>query len=83
MQATHTLAAFVADTHYTDLPPGLIEDLKLTVLDALNAGVVGAAQPWAQHVVAMVQALGGRRKPRSSGSPGGRTCRAPPWPTGR
>jgi 2-methylcitrate dehydratase PrpD len=59
MQATRTLAAFVADTHYTDLPPGLIEDLKLTVLDALNAGVVGAAQPWAQHVVAMVQALGG------------------------
>jgi 2-methylcitrate dehydratase PrpD len=59
MQATRTLAAFVADTHYADLPSSLIEDCKLTVLDALGAGIVGSAQPWAQHVVAMVQALGG------------------------
>lgn len=60
MHETRKLAQFVAQTQFADLPPSLVADLKLTVLDAVGAGFVGTVQPWAQQVVAMVQALGGR-----------------------
>jgi len=59
MNETRTLARFVAQTRFTDLPRGLVENCKLTVLDALAAGFVGAVQPWAQRIVAVVRALGG------------------------
>ena len=60
MHETRTLAQFVAQTQYVDLPASLIEDLKIIVLDTFGAGFIGTVQPWAQQVVAMVQALGGR-----------------------
>jgi 2-methylcitrate dehydratase PrpD len=59
MNETRTLARFVAETKFTDLPRGLVDNLKITVLDALGAGFVGAVQPWAQRIVAVVRALGG------------------------
>jgi 2-methylcitrate dehydratase PrpD len=59
MNETRTLAQFVADTQFADLPPDLVAGLKITLLDALAAGVVGTAQPWAQRAVEMVQSLGG------------------------
>jgi 2-methylcitrate dehydratase PrpD len=60
MHETRTLAQFVAQTQYADLPASLIADLKIVVLDTFGAGFVGTVQPWAQQVVAMVQELGGR-----------------------
>ena len=57
--ATRALAGFVAETRFADLPRPLVENLKLTVLDALGAGLVGALQPWARRIVAVVQGLGG------------------------
>jgi 2-methylcitrate dehydratase PrpD len=59
MNETRTLARFVAQTQFDDLPPGLVDNLKLTVLDTFAAGFVGALQPWAQRIVAVVQGLGG------------------------
>ena len=59
MNETRTLARFVADTRFGDLPRGLVDNLKLTVLDTLAAGFVGSLQPWARRIVAVVRALGG------------------------
>lgn len=59
MNETRALARFVAQTRFTDLPRGLVDNCKITVLDALGAGFVGAVQPWAQRIVAVVRALGG------------------------
>jgi 2-methylcitrate dehydratase PrpD len=52
MNETRALARFVAQTRFTDLPRGLVDNCKITVLDALGAGFVGAVQPWAQRIVA-------------------------------
>jgi 2-methylcitrate dehydratase PrpD len=59
MDETRTLARFVAGTRFTDLPRPLVENCKITVLDAIGAGFVGALQPWARRIVTVVQSLGG------------------------
>jgi len=59
MNETRTLARFVAETRFADLPRRLVENLKITVLDTLGAALVGTRQPWAQRIVAVGQALGG------------------------
>src|SRR5881398_1991965 len=59
MNETRTLARFVAETRFTDLPRGLVDSCKIAVLDALGAGFVGAVQPWAQRIVSVVRSLGG------------------------
>jgi 2-methylcitrate dehydratase PrpD len=59
MSETRTLARFVVDTRFDDLPRGLVENLKLTVLDTFAAAFVGSRQPWAQRIVKVVHALGG------------------------
>ena len=64
MHETRQLAEFVATTHFADLPPSLIEDFKIIVLDTFAAGMIGTAQPWAKMVVELVRELGG--KPEAS-----------------
>jgi 2-methylcitrate dehydratase PrpD len=59
MQATQTLATFVADTGYADLPPSLIAECKIATLDVFAAAFVGSSMPWARRVVEMVHELGG------------------------
>src|SRR5712664_275075 len=59
MNETRTLARFVAETRFTDLPRSLVDNCKIAVLDALGAGFVGAVQPWAQKIVTVVRSLGG------------------------
>jgi 2-methylcitrate dehydratase PrpD len=59
MDETRTLARFVAETRFADLPRGLVDSCKIAVLDALGAGFVGAVQPWAQRIVTVVRSLGG------------------------
>lgn len=53
MNETRTLARFVAETKFTDLPRGLIDNCKIAVLDAIGAGFVGTVQPWARRIVAV------------------------------
>ncbi len=59
MNETRALARFVAQTKFTDLPRRLVDNLKITVLDTFGAAFVGSVQPWAQRILAVVQALGG------------------------
>jgi 2-methylcitrate dehydratase PrpD len=59
MHETRTLAQFVAQTSFSDLPRRLVDNLKITVLDTIGAACVGSVQPWAQKAVTVVQALGG------------------------
>src|SRR5262249_60068777 len=59
MRETCTLAQFVAQTQFTDVPASLVDDCKIMVLDTFGAGFVGAMQPWAQCAVDMVRTLGG------------------------
>jgi 2-methylcitrate dehydratase PrpD len=59
MQETQTLAKFVADTGYADLPASLIAECRIATLDVFAAAFVGSSMPWARQVVAMVHELGG------------------------
>ena len=59
MSATRALARFAASTRFADLPPGLVEDLKLTVLDTLAAAFVGSVQPWARRILEVFRDLRG------------------------
>ena len=59
MNETRTLARFVAETRFLDLPPGLVANCKIAMLDAIGAGFVGALQPWARRIVEVVRSLGG------------------------
>src|SRR5258705_9915962 len=59
MNDTRTLARFVAETTFADLPRRLVENLKITVLDTFGAALVGTRLPWARRIVAMVRDLGG------------------------
>jgi 2-methylcitrate dehydratase PrpD len=59
MNETRTLARFVVQTTFGDLPRRLVDNLKITVLDTLGAAFVGSVQPWARRILAMAQALGG------------------------
>lgn len=60
MQETLTLAKFVADTNYADLPASLPQECKIALLDVLAAAFVGSTLPWARRVVEMVHELGGK-----------------------
>ena len=59
VSATRALARFAAGTRFADLPPGLVEDLKLTVLDTLAAAFVGSVQPWARRILEVFRDLRG------------------------
>ena len=59
MDETREIARFVHETDYEDIPPALIDEFKIFVLDALAAGFIGSMQPWSRMVVDMVHALGG------------------------
>ena len=51
MHKTRTLARFVAQARFADLPRVLVANCKIAVRDAFAAGFVGAVQPWAQRIV--------------------------------
>ena len=59
MKETQTLASFIANTRYADLPASLIAECKIATLDVLAAAFVGSTMPWAQRVLEMVRELGG------------------------
>src|SRR5438094_515369 len=59
MNETRALARFVAETKFTELPPGLVANCKIAVLDSLGAGFVGSLQPWARRIIRTVETLGG------------------------
>jgi len=50
LHETRRLAEFVADTSYADLPPQVVDAIKIDILDDLAAGFAGARTPWAEMV---------------------------------
>jgi 2-methylcitrate dehydratase PrpD len=56
---TKHIAQFVRETSYADIPPAIIDQFKIFVLDTIAAGFIGCLQPWTQKLVGVVQSLGG------------------------
>jgi len=52
---TRRLAEFVATTAYDDLPAGVIDAVKIYILDNLAAGFAGARTPWADIAASFCQ----------------------------
>src|SRR6266849_3791956 len=59
MNETKQIAQFVRETSYADIPPAIIDEFKIFVLDTIAAGFIGSLQPWTKKLVGVVQALGG------------------------
>jgi 2-methylcitrate dehydratase PrpD len=59
MNETKEIAKFVHRTHFADLPPDLVTQFRIFVLDSFAAGFIGSLLPWAKTVLEMVQHLGG------------------------
>jgi aconitate decarboxylase len=58
-QLTRGLASFAANLQFDDLPPTLVERIKLHILDGIGVCLHGAALPWTQRLRAFVLAEGG------------------------
>jgi 2-methylcitrate dehydratase PrpD len=56
---TKQLARFVRESSYEDIPPAIVDEFKIFVLDAIAAGFIGSKQPWTQKLTGVVRALGG------------------------
>ena len=52
---SRTLARFIADLSYEDLPPQVIERSKTCILDALSSCFAGRDLPWSQIAVKLVE----------------------------
>src|SRR3954465_8579733 len=62
--ATRDLARFAAATRYADIPPAVLDKVKLSILDGLGVCLHGATLPWTRKVRDMVREDVG--KPRAS-----------------
>ena len=58
--ATRDLARFASAIQFSDLPEGVIERIKLSVLDHIGCALYGATLPWTQKVAALAMAEGAR-----------------------
>ena len=59
MSATRTLAQFIADTDFADLPPPVVEAAKIAILDGVANVVAGSVQELADIIGRYVQDAGG------------------------
>ena len=64
MTATRTLAQFISDTDFGDLPPGVVEAAKIAILDGVANMVAGSVQELADIIGRYVRDAGG--SPQSS-----------------
>ena len=60
--ATRELARFAANTGFADIPPDIIERIKLSFIDGLGVCLQGSTLPWTQKVYALVRDEGGKPK---------------------
>jgi aconitate decarboxylase len=59
--ATRDLARFAAETRPDEIPPEVIERIKLSVIDGLGVCLHGTTLPWTRMVYEVVQEEGGNR----------------------
>lgn len=57
--ASRDLAAFSSQIEYQDLPPAVVERVKMSVLDSLGCVLFGGSLPWTERVQEMARAEGG------------------------
>lgn len=62
MNETRTIAEFVADTMFEDLPDDLVEQAKGYVLDNVCNGLIGAIQPWSKMVAELICETGAKQE---------------------
>lgn len=62
MKVTETLANFVADTDFEDIPSTAVEHAKLCILDWLGAALAGSIEEPAKIVFSIIKELGGREE---------------------
>ena len=60
MNETRELAKFVYETDFEDIPPDLIDEQRMFILDVVAAGFIGSQQPWTKMLVQMVRELSGK-----------------------
>ena len=58
--ATRDLARFAAETRFADIPPAVIDRVKLSILDGLGVCLHGSTLPWTQKVRDVVLEDGGK-----------------------
>jgi 2-methylcitrate dehydratase PrpD len=58
--ATRDIAAFASAVRFEDLPPEVVERIKLSVLDSIGCCVFGATLPWTRKVADVAIAEGAR-----------------------
>ena len=56
-QYTHALAEYIAGSRFEQLPPQIVEHVKLLVLDTLGVGIFGATLPWSERLRATAQSM--------------------------
>jgi 2-methylcitrate dehydratase PrpD len=59
--ATRDLARFAAETRPDEIPPDVIQRIKLSVIDGLGVCLQGTTLPWTRTVYEVVQHEGGNR----------------------
>jgi len=58
--ATRDLARFAVETRFADIPPAVIDRVKLSILDGLGVCLHGSTLPWTQKVRDVVLEDGGK-----------------------
>jgi 2-methylcitrate dehydratase PrpD len=56
--ATRDLARFNAQLRFENIPPQVVEHMKLSLLDSIGVCLHGVTLPWTRHVQALVEAEG-------------------------
>ncbi|MES2187417.1 MAG: MmgE/PrpD family protein [Pseudomonadota bacterium] len=74
-QPTRQLATFAAALRFGDIPPAVVEKMRLHILDGIGVCLHGAALPWTRHVADMVLAEGGNGAAALWGHGGGAQAR--------
>lgn len=57
MTSSERLAEFAAELSFDDVPHGVVEHMKLCLLDTLGCGLYGATLPWTRIVLDTLQAV--------------------------
>ena len=61
---TREIARFAVDTKYEDLPPRIVKETKLILMDTIGVGLGALATEKGKMNVALAKRYGGRRSQR-------------------
>ena len=59
---TKKLAGFAANLTFEDMPPAVVEHMKLCLLDTVGCGLFGSTLPWGKILYQFAKDLGGREE---------------------